>query len=185
MSENPIAGWYADPAPGSTQLRYWDGNQWTGQFMEPPSNLGAGGAQASSVAAPVTQQVQSVQPIDQAGIPTHAQPVVQPVDPQSAQGYATQQQGYAQQPYVPPQQAQAYTYPQQATPQSNPRATAALIIGIAGCVLVGLVPSVIAIIFGVIGRKNPYRRGMATAGMVLGIIGAVISIFVLSSLFFV
>lgn len=28
---NPVQGWYADPA-GSTQLRWWDGTQWTDQY---------------------------------------------------------------------------------------------------------------------------------------------------------
>lgn len=31
MGTSP-AGWYADPQPGSTGVRYWDGSQWTGQI---------------------------------------------------------------------------------------------------------------------------------------------------------
>ena len=34
---NPQAGWYADPDGDVTKLRYWDGTQWTDQYMDAPA----------------------------------------------------------------------------------------------------------------------------------------------------
>lgn len=62
-------------------------------------------------------------------------------------------------------------YVQAPEQQTNGLAIASLICGIVGlCVFL---PSIAAIITGVMGRKNPVNRGMATAGLVLGIIGIV------------
>jgi len=51
MSENPAPGWYADPTPGSTKMRYWDGTQWTEQYSDAP-----GAAPTATYAQPAAQQ---------------------------------------------------------------------------------------------------------------------------------
>lgn len=73
-----------------------------------------------------------------------------------------------------------------AAPQANGKAIAALVLGIAGCCLIGLLGGIPAIILAVMARKemreNPGKwsgEGMATAGLVLGIIGTVVSTIVL------
>ncbi|HEU4658087.1 MAG TPA: DUF4190 domain-containing protein [Capillimicrobium sp.] len=62
-------------------------------------------------------------------------------------------------------------------------AVAALVLGIIGVVsswcLIGIIPAILGIIFGAIGRKETgpggkTGRGMATAGLVTGIVGVVI-----------
>lgn len=35
------AGWYKDPSGNKEKLRYWDGNQWTDNFMDAPAAMGA------------------------------------------------------------------------------------------------------------------------------------------------
>ncbi|AKU65810.1 hypothetical protein ADJ76_08785 [Schaalia meyeri] len=51
---NPVQGWYADPA-GSTQLRWWDGTQWTDQYRaEETTPPGATPAAAAPVGATPT-----------------------------------------------------------------------------------------------------------------------------------
>lgn len=34
------AGWYKDPSGNKGKLRYWDGNQWTDNFMDAPAETG-------------------------------------------------------------------------------------------------------------------------------------------------
>ncbi len=95
-----------------------------------------------------------------------AQPV-QPVQPQvvvSETTYSNQTGG--QQPINQP-------YMQAPAQQSNGLAIGALICGIAGLCTGGLL-SIVAIILGVLGRKNPVNKGMATAGLILGIVGIVL-----------
>ena len=46
-------------------------------------------------------------------------------------------------------------------------------------VLPSLIVSIIAIVFGVAGRKNPGQKGFATAGIILGILGLVKSAVIL------
>lgn len=62
-------------------------------------------------------------------------------------------------------------------------AVAALVLGIIGVVsswcLVGLIPAILGIVFGALGRKETgpggkSGRGMATAGLVCGIVGLAI-----------
>jgi len=95
------------------------------------------------------------------------------------------QQTQAAQIPVQPMQTQAvisetpYHYPPQTqinqgygqTPPSttNGLAIAALICGIAGFCTAG-VSSIAAIIMGIIARKNPVQKGLATAGLITGII---------------
>jgi uncharacterized membrane protein len=64
----------------------------------------------------------------------------------------------------------------------NGMGTASLVLGILGLVCCGsLIMSVLAIVFGVMGRKKvaagqATNGGMATAGMILGIVGVVLGI---------
>jgi hypothetical protein len=76
-------------------------------------------------------------------------------------------------------------YMQAPAKQTNGLAIASLVCGIAG-LCIGLA-AIVAIITGVMGRKNPVNRGMATAGLVLGIVGivgwviyAIVAVFVLN-----
>ena len=92
----------------------------------------------------------------------------QPVEPvQAAQP--------VQQPVQPAQPAQPVnqTYVQAPAQQTNGMALAALICGIAG-LCTGGASSVVAIILGIIARKNPVNRGMATGGLISGIITLVL-----------
>jgi hypothetical protein len=63
---------------------------------------------------------------------------------------------------------------------SSGAAIAALVIGLTGlvlwlCPLLGLGAGIVAVVFGVVGRKSP-SRGMAIAGIVLGVIAILLSI---------
>jgi membrane-bound ClpP family serine protease len=63
----------------------------------------------------------------------------------------------------------------------NGFAVASLVLGIVAvccCCFSGLslVLAVLAIVFAVLSRKNPAKKGLGTAGLVLGIIAAVIAI---------
>ena len=173
MSENPVAGWYADPTPGSTMLRYWDGSQWTEQYTDASGSTGASAPQSAQVAeTPVYQQAQPV-------VAAVAEPVVaQPVYSQPPQQFGQATQQYMAQQYNPQYaQTPAYTYNQAGAPvpPSNGSAIAALILGIisflSGWTLFGMLPGLIAIITGAIGAKKPYLRGAAIAGLILGILG--------------
>lgn len=58
-------------------------------------------------------------------------------------------------------------------------AVAALVLGIVGFVLgwipfLGYIPPILAIIFGIIGRKDPGKKGMAISGLILGIVALVV-----------
>lgn len=59
--------------------------------------------------------------------------------------------------------------------EGNGMAVSALVLGIIGVAL-NLIPflpyilGLLAIIFGIVGMKNPIRQGMAKAGLILGII---------------
>lgn len=179
------AGWYPDPSGDASKLRYWDGSQWTNDFTDAQQAAPTAEAvtpepapEPEPVAAPVAEPVVAAEPIPvepvaqpvEAVQPVAAQPVqqVQPVQP-VPQPYQQPQPMYGNPAGAQPQPNQAYT---QAPPQqSNGLAVGALICGILGLCF-GLL-AVVAIILGVMGRKNPVNQGMATAGMVLGIIGAV------------
>jgi hypothetical protein len=62
-------------------------------------------------------------------------------------------------------------------------AIAALVCGIVSVVfaffgagaIVGIIAGIVAIVLGILARKNLERKGMATAGLILGIIGTVLS----------
>jgi type II secretory pathway component PulF len=62
-------------------------------------------------------------------------------------------------------------------------AIAALVCGIVSVVfaffgygaIVGIIVGIVAIVLGILARKDPQRKGMATAGLILGIIGTVLS----------
>ena len=88
---------------------------------------------------------------------------------------------YGQPPgYAPPGYGPGYGYRQ----PSNGMGVAALVLGIIGAVgsliVIGAALSVLAIIFGAIGRSKAKRNeatngGMALAGLILGILGCVIA----------
>lgn len=68
-----------------------------------------------------------------------------------------------------------YGYPGGA-PLPSGKATASLVLGIVGLLLIPIIPPIIALCLGVSARRMADRgegggRGMATAGMVMGIIG--------------
>ncbi|MFF1359556.1 DUF4190 domain-containing protein [Streptomyces sp. NPDC058297] len=61
-------------------------------------------------------------------------------------------------------------------PLPSGKATASMVLGIVGLVLIPIIPPIIALCLGVSARRMADRgegsgRGMATAGMVMGIIG--------------
>jgi hypothetical protein len=97
--------------------------------------------------------------------------------PPPPQGYPPPPPGY------PPQQLQdPYGYP---TATSDGLGTAAMVLGIIGVVtafgVIGVVPSILALIFGITVRKRATEGrasngGQALAGLILGIVGIVISI---------
>ena len=75
---NPVQGWYADPA-GSTQLRWWDGTQWSDQFRPAPT-----GNEAVSDARPQPAAQEEFPPtgapaqVSAAAKPTAAKPATKP-----------------------------------------------------------------------------------------------------------
>lgn len=68
--------------------------------------------------------------------------------------------------------------------RTSGKAIASLVLGIVGLIIVPVICSTLAIIFGVMGRNETEAdptlggRGMATAGLVLGIVGLVAGIIV-------
>ncbi|WP_243458195.1 DUF4190 domain-containing protein [Sporosarcina sp. Te-1] len=69
----------------------------------------------------------------------------------------------------------------QQRPESNGLAIAALVLGIIGVVLnfVIIIPyflGILAIIFGSVGLKKPYGRGMSIAGIILGSVALLMKI---------
>ncbi|MCL1797759.1 MAG: DUF4190 domain-containing protein [Eggerthellaceae bacterium] len=165
---NPVAGWYADPEPGSTKMRYWDGTQWTDQCSETPVATAADAATAAATAAATPVVAASVDPVT--GQP---QTAVAPVQP----GYS--QPGYGQPGYMQPGYGQSGAV----APQKNGMAVASLVCGLVGLFVFGFVLGVLAIILGVLARKRPDRKGMATAGIILGAIALVGWVIVMVMLF--
>ena len=161
------AGWYRDPSGNASKLRYWDGEKWTNDYTD-----------ALYSTQPPTQQTPSyqAQPPQAFHQSQQMQPMAQPI---------TQQQNpYPQYNQTPAQQPYQGGYAQAPQKTSNGLAVASLICGIAGLCLVFGVASIVAIVMGVMGRKNPVNRGMATAGLVLGIVGLVISVLFTAIFFF-
>ncbi|MFD4757824.1 DUF4190 domain-containing protein [Streptomyces sp. NPDC058439] len=93
-------------------------------------------------------------------------------------GYGTQAPGgpgYGMQPPA------GYGYPGGA-PLPSGKATASMVLGIVGLLLIPIIPPIIALCLGVSARRMADRgegggRGMATAGMVMGIIGIAFAAF--------
>jgi len=84
---------------------------------------------------------------------------------------------YAPAPYVAPYAAPPYVFGYNPT-EKNSQGVAALVLGILSVCCLGLLTGILAIVFGVQGRKaadegRATNKGTATAGMVLGIIGSV------------
>ncbi|MCW2753428.1 MAG: hypothetical protein JWQ32_839 [Marmoricola sp.] len=88
---------------------------------------------------------------------------------------------YGQPQYGQPAPGYAYPYPQPA--DTSGKATASLVLGIAGMILCGLFTGIPAIFLGISAKRDIDAaqgrvggRGMATAGIVLGSISIVVSI---------
>ena len=95
------AGWYADPEGNASKLRFWDGNQWTQDYMDAPSQAAIQpAAQATAQGASPDQTV--VQTADTAQVAAQ---------PTGAAQAASQQQTYA------PQAGQNVSYSASATNQ--------------------------------------------------------------------
>ena len=95
--------------------------------------------------------------------------------------------GYPPPPTYPPSYQQPYGHNPYGYPiaPSDGLGTAALVLGIIGVILafgvIGIIPSILALIFGIIVRKRANRGrasngGQALAGLILGIVGIVVSI---------
>lgn len=99
------AGWYPDPSGDATKLRFWDGNQWTNDFMDaaavPPSNTQAG------VQSQVDQGLQLSSPANQQAGQAGYQQSYQTGYQQSYQAGQTYQQ--PQQNYQQPNYSTPYT----------------------------------------------------------------------------
>jgi hypothetical protein len=118
--------------------------------------------------------------------PSQQPPPQQPPPPQ-------QQPYYTPYPGQPPYPGSGYQYPPPPYGQypalraGNGKATAALVLGIVSIVfcwtsVFDVVPVVLAIVFGILGRNEAKRgatgRGLATAGLVCGVIGAILAVVV-------
>lgn len=101
---NPQAGWYSDPSNPS-QLRWWDGTQWTNN-----TQAAQGAAQASAPQRPVTTTSSSYSAIPQSPLAANSG---------SAQAHYQAQQGG----YPPVQGGTPGTYPSQQSAQNAPAAT--------------------------------------------------------------
>lgn len=106
--------------------------------------------------------------------------------------YNTYTQNQAQKPYTKPN-----PYPQNAwqsnfvEPKNNPYAIASFVLGLVGIVfmcvyLIGVIPSILAIIFGCIGRSKIKASGggekglgFTTAGITLGIVALVLMVLII------
>lgn len=87
----PIAGWYPDPSGDASKLRYWDGDQWTSNFMDNPN---------APVGEPVTQVQAGAQIAAPAGTQVGTQANAQPAYTQNVQNqYQIYTQQYAGQVY--------------------------------------------------------------------------------------
>jgi hypothetical protein len=109
-----------------------------------------------------------------------------PPPPGDDQGQGHPGQGWGSTPPPPPPPNYGYPpgYAQQ-PPKSSPMAITALVLGIVGlvCCGCGVVFSVAAVVFGILGKKEIAESngtktgaGMAQAGFILGIVGIVISV---------
>ena len=101
---NPQAGWYSDPSNPS-QLRWWDGTQWTNN-----TQAVQGTAQASAPQRPVTTTSSSYSAVPQSPLAANSG---------SAQAHYQAQQGG----YPPAQGGTPGRYPVQQPVQSAPAAT--------------------------------------------------------------
>lgn len=101
---NPQAGWYSDPSNPS-QLRWWDGTQWTNN-----TQVAQGATQASVSQRPITTTSSSYSAVPQSPLAANSG---------SAQVHYQAQQGG----YPPVQGGTPGTYPSQQSTQNAPAAT--------------------------------------------------------------
>jgi hypothetical protein len=107
--------------------------------------------------------------------------------------YNNQTSGYEKKPtgnMPPPFTYYQLPYQQGSPPKNNSLAVASMVLGIVGLVLslccIGVIPSILAIIFGVVSKALITRsagrelgNGMATSGIVMGIIGVSLLIIII------
>lgn len=101
---NPQAGWYSDPSNPS-QLRWWDGTQWTNN-----TQVAQGATQASAPQRPITTTSSSYSAVPQSPLAANSG---------SAQAHYQAQQGG----YPPVQGGTPGAYPSQQSAQNAPAAT--------------------------------------------------------------
>jgi hypothetical protein len=153
-----MAGWYADPL-GIHEKRFFNGHVWTDRVTD--------------------REVERRDPLGNAAPPPPYTPTVSGIAPQYAAG---PQYGVAPQYGTHPQYVVAQQYVV-VNPQhiGNGFAVAALVLGIIGVLFAGgwlsyvfgLICGLLALVFGLLGRRNVTTRGaslggLATAGIVLG-----------------
>ena len=161
MSEQPAAGWYADPT-GRFDHRYWDGATWTEHVSrhgeattDPVDGSGAAGeTEATPEEAPGWET--------QTGQPWH-----------TGSGQTWETTGGS----TPSWQTQAA-----ASTRTNGKAIVSLVLSI---VWLGGLASIPAVILGIMAKREIRERpdeggaGVATAGIVIGVIGVIGAVLIL------
>jgi hypothetical protein len=205
--EDLLTTWHLDRWTGQEMDEITCGLEAAGVKAEPPLvELDRGDSVAVSIkkangappgnGTPPWGQVDEVRS-ESPSAPVPSQPLPENVSFQSGPTAGQQQTyappEYAQQAYLPPQHAQqGFAPPEAALPAYAPqyapqvarrrssKATASMVLGILGLLILPIVFSVLAIIFAVLARseidKAPTMdgRGRATAGLWLGIVGLVV-----------
>ena len=150
------AGWYPDPTPGSTRMRFWDGIQWTEHYsLTPPS----------AVAGSTYPQTQAVQPAMQ----QQYAPVPQPG---AAPNYY-----YAQAMAMQPMAQMSKKSTQGLAIWSLVCGILSIVISLIGWLfsIVGVSSAVVGIILGVLALKKQ-KGALSIIGIVLSSLGVVLSI---------
>ncbi|WP_225433029.1 MULTISPECIES: DUF2510 domain-containing protein [Bifidobacterium] len=111
---SPQAGWYPDPSGDPTQIRWWDGTQWTQNVM-PAQQAAAPAAQSASESATVVSSEVAEQSVAE-------QPVVEPLS-------QTDAAGQSETPAVP---LPTYDAVSTSQPESSSAPEAAAAMGAAG-----------------------------------------------------
>lgn len=169
-----------DPRPRSqTGASHHDRQQLTRPSFRRRPGAERLGAAAEVRAEPDLRAAAERAAADDGQQPTYGQQNAQP--PAYGQQPTYGQQQYGQQAYgqQQPNPYQPYGQPGYDRPTTNGLAIASLITGIAGLVFIPILPSIAAIILGLIGRGQIKARrqtgsGLALTGIILGIVGLVV-----------
>ncbi|MDR0500358.1 MAG: DUF2510 domain-containing protein [Coriobacteriales bacterium] len=160
-------GWYPDPTGDTTKQRYWDGNQWTDQFMNVAPSVPS---MPSAPSAPSMPSVSSAVASTDASFAPNAAPGASFTTGVPMQTGSPTYGSSA--PYAAPGAPVAYQTQESPENAKNRNfAVVSLVLGLVGifswCLpIAGFPISVIGLIMGINGRKSN-RKGMATAGIVL------------------